>query len=277
MNQDLLSILIVNYNGENFLNNCINSIQENCQGIAFEILVVDNNSSDKSIDLLKKNFPEVKIIENNENLGFAKGNNIGVNRSIGNYILLLNNDTILLDPVLPAIEFFRKDPSVGIVGIKMLDEQNRFVASFGKFPRFYNFLKLSTLQINIKDMEVKKNPISLDWISGAFLLTTRPIWQQVNGLDASYFMYVEDMDFNKKVSELKKKSVFLPTLRFIHFGGFNKTREKQLISSYQIYVRKHKKGIDMWLSLMMLNLNLHIKKALKRILTRDDVKCDLRV
>lgn len=265
MNQDLLSILIVNYNGENFLNNCINSIQENCQGIAFEILVVDNNSNDKSIDLIKKNFPEVRLIENNENLGFARGNNIGVSQSNGNYILLLNNDTILLDSLLPAIELFRTDASIGIVGIKMLDEQNKFVASFGKFPRFYNFLKLSTLQINIKDMEVKKNPISLDWISGAFLLTTRPIWQQVNGLDASYFMYVEDVDFNKKVSELKKKSVFLPTLRFIHFGGFNKTREKQLIFSYQIYVRKHKKGIDMWLSLKMLNLNLHIKKALKRI------------
>ena len=264
MNQDLLSILIVNYNGENFLNNCINSIQENCQGIAFEILVVDNHSSDKSIDLIKKNFPEVKLIENNENLGFARGNNIGVSQSNGNYILLLNNDTILLDSLLPAIELFRTDTSIGIVGIKMLDEQNRFVASFGKFPRFYNFLKLSTLQIDIKDMEMKKNPISLDWISGAFLLTTRAIWQQVNGLDASYFMYVEDVDFNKKVQLLGKKSIFLPSIRFIHFGGFNKTRENLLRSSYKTYIRKHKKGIDRTMSLLMLNMNLFFKNVLNR-------------
>lgn len=265
MNQDLLSILIVNYNGENFLNNCINSIQENCQGIAFEILVVDNNSSDKSIDLIKKNFPEVKIIENNENLGFAKGNNIGVNRSIGNYILLLNNDTILLDPVLPAIELFRTDTSIGIVGIKMLDENNVITPSFGKFPLFYHFLKLSTLQINIQNIEYQEEPIVVDWISGSFLMTKREIWEHVGGLNESYFMYVEDVDFNKKVQLLGKKRIFLPSIRFVHYVGFNKSREKNLIESYKIYIRNHKNGIDMWLSLMMLNLNLHIKKALKRI------------
>lgn len=269
MNKNLLSIIIVNYNGEKFLLNCLSSVQENCKGIAFEIIVVDNNSIDKSVDLIKNNFPEVILIQNHENLGFAKGNNIGVNQSKGDLILLLNNDTILLDPIFPAIELIRNDASIGIVGIKMLDEQNKFVASIGKFPKFYNFIKLKTLQIDLSKIERRisgsqNQYIEVNWISGTFLLTTKEIWTQVKGLDESYFMYVEDVDFNKKVSALKKKSIFLSTLRFIHFGGFDKTRENLLRSSYKTYIRKHKKGIDLIASLLLLNMNLYFKNVLNR-------------
>jgi len=267
MRRDLLSIVIVNFNGENFLPDCIKSIHENCADIAFEIIVVDNNSNDNSVELIKKRFPEVNLIENHENHGFAKGNNIGVRQSNGNFILLLNNDTILLDPLFPALNLFKNDSSIGIVGIKMLDEQNRFIASFGKFPKFYNFLKLKTLQIDLSKIERKISAsqnqyIDVNWISGTFLITTKEIWTQVRGLDESYFMYVEDVDFNKKVSILKKKSIFLPTQRFIHFGGFNKSRENLLRSSYKTYIRKHKKGIDLRVSLLMLNINIFIKNIL---------------
>lgn len=270
MSRDLLSIIIVNFNGAKFLPDCIKSIHENCVNIDYEIIIVDNNSSDDSIELIKMNFPEVKLIENNENHGFAKGNNIGVRHCTGNYILLLNNDTILLDPLFPALELFQNDSSIGIVGIKMLDDQNRFVASFGKFPKFYNFLKLKTLQIDLVKIEQKISTepfkgIDVDWISGAFLITKKEIWEQVNGLDESYFMYVEDVDFNKKVQALKKKSVFLPSLRFIHFVGFNKTREKLLISSYMTYIRRHKKGLDLLASLLLLNMNLLFKRALSKV------------
>ncbi len=270
MKNKLLSIIIVNYNGEQFLRNCIESIHKNCQGIDYEIVIVDNNSSDKSVNLIKAEFPSVILIENKENDGFAKGNNIGVKNCRGKYILLLNNDTILLDNLKPAIDLIIEDSNIGIIGIRMLDEQDKFVASFGKFPKIYNFFKLSTLQIDMDEIKIRiisspKKPILVDWISGAFLLTTNQLWKQVGGLDEAYFMYVEDVDYNKKVQVLGKKSLLLPSLRFIHYVGFNKNREKQLIKSYKIYIRNHKKGIGLITSLFMLNFNLLIKIALKRV------------
>jgi len=262
----LLSIIIVNYNGENFLTNCINSIEQKCVDFTYEIVIVDNCSSDKSVQLIESNFPEVTLIKNKTNVGFAAGNNIGVKNSTGNYILLLNNDTVLLDDLKPAIDLIRNEDSIGIVGIKMLDGENRFTASFGKFPRFYNFFRLKTLEVDITKIEQVANTyIRVDWISGAFLLTTKQIWEQVNGLDESFFMYVEDVDFNKKVEGLGKISVFLSSVRFIHYIGFNKKREKLLISSYKTYIRNHKRGLDLALSLFMLSVNLFIKKALKRV------------
>lgn len=270
MNRRLLSIIIVNYNGEKFLNSCLHSVVEHCNNLDYEIILVDNNSTDSSLTGVEDISKSIKIVKNATNLGFAAGNNIGVKHSTGDFILLLNNDTILLEPISPAIELIRDDTSIGIVGIKMLDEQNRFVASFGKFPKFYNFIKLKTLQIDLVKIEHKifqapHKPIDVDWISGAFLITTKEIWQQVNGLDESFFMYVEDVDFNKKVLELNKKRVFLPSLSFIHFVGFNKSREKLLISSYKTYIRNHKKGIDLMASLLMLNINLFFKIILNRV------------
>jgi len=270
MKKIVLSIIIVNYNGEKYLENCIQSILKKCIDIDYEIIVVDNNSTDNSKEILRTNFPNIKLIKNKINQGFAKGNNIGVNHSTGEYILLLNNDTLLLDNLKPAIELLRNNQDIGIIGIKMLDGQNKFTASFGKFPKPPNFLKLKTLQIDLSEInqEISNSQteyIDVDWISGAFLLTTKEIWNQVNGLDESYFMYVEDVDFNKKVQALDKKSVFIPSLRFTHYVGFNKNREKLLINSYKIYIRKHKRGFNKWLSLFFLNINLFYKKVFKQI------------
>ena len=134
---------------------------------------------------------------------------------------MLNSEPILIliENIKPAIDLLDSNQEIGIIGIKMLDGQNRFTASFGKFPKPYNFLKLKTLQINLSEINQKISNsqteyVDVDWISGAFLLTTKEIWNQVNGLDESYFMYVEDVDFNKKVQALDKKSVF------IHFHLF---------------------------------------------------------
>lgn len=270
MNKKLLSIIIVNYNGAFFLENCINSIYESCKTFDFEIIIVDNNSSDNSIQIIEDKFPEAILIKSPANIGFAAGNNLGVNNSNAEFILLLNNDTVLLDNIYPAIELLQTREDIGIVGIKMLNAERNFVASFGKFPKVFNFFKLKTLHIDLTETEnkISKNPknfIEVDWISGAFLLTKKELYTQLDGLDESYFMYVEDVDFNKKVLNLDKKRVFIPALQFIHYVGFNKNREKLLIKSYKIYIRKHKKGIEKIFSLFLLNLNLLVKIILKRI------------
>lgn len=270
MKKDLLSIIIVNYNGIDFLNDCIHSVVEHCKNINYEIILVDNNSIDNSIQSIEKDFPEVILIKNKKNLGFAAGNNIGVRHSNGEYILLLNNDTLLVEDIKPILELLQTNRDIGIVGIKMLDGENKFTPSFGKFPKFYNFIKLKTLQVDLNKIKreilhSQTQYINVDWISGAFLLTKKSIWAQVNGLDESYFMYVEDVDFNKKVQALNKRIVFMHSKHFIHYVGFNKNREKLLINSYMIYIREHKKGVDRWLSLFLLKINLFYKKAFKRI------------
>ncbi|RLD39203.1 MAG: hypothetical protein DRI74_01565 [Bacteroidetes bacterium] len=265
-----LSIIIVNYNGEGYLKACFDSIYYHCKGFSFEIIVVDNNSSDKSVSIIETEYPNIQLIKNKKNTGFAAANNTGAAQAKGDFILLLNNDTLLIENIKPAIDLLDSNQEIGIIGIKMLDGQNKFTASFGKFPKPYNFLKLKTLQINLSEINQKISNsqteyVDVDWISGAFLLTTKEIWNQVNGLDESYFMYVEDVDFNKKVQALDKKSVFISSLRFTHYVGFNKNREKLLINSYKTYIRKHKRGFNKWLSLFFLNINLFYKKVFKQI------------
>ena len=119
-----LSVIIVNYNGGKYLKDCLEAIKNNLKDINYEIIIVDNNSNDDSIELLQANYnEEIILIKSSINLGFAKGNNLGVKKSNGKYVLLLNNDTILKNSIKLALNIFKKQ-DVGIVGIKMLGKKN---------------------------------------------------------------------------------------------------------------------------------------------------------
>jgi|TARA_B110000240_G_scaffold71342_1_gene81232 GT2 family glycosyltransferase len=262
-----LSIIIVNYNGEKFLKNCIDSIYENCTSEDFEIIIVDNNSSDNSISIIKEFYPNCILIESKENLGFAKGNNLGVKNCNGKFVLLLNNDTILLQEISPAFQELRKK-NVGIVGVKMLDCNKNYLTSVGKFPKSFSLIKFSLLEEKRREFvtgNFSNKNYFVDWVTGAFLLTTKKIWNQVNGLDEDYFMYVEDVDFCKKVSKINYKTVFLSTVSYIHFVGFNKTREIKLINGYKLYSSKHFNLVSSILAKICLNINYVYKKKVKDI------------
>ena len=117
-----LSIIIVNYNGKKYLNDCLSSIKTHCQGLMHEIIIWDNASSDNSIEFLEKNFKDdILLYKSNENLGFAGGNNAAAKYAKGKYLFLLNNDTILLNPLLPLINILEKDKEIGVLGAKMLN------------------------------------------------------------------------------------------------------------------------------------------------------------
>mgnify|MGYP001186408237 CR=1 FL=1 len=126
-----LSIIIVNYNGKHYLKDCLDSIANYCSSISNEIIIVDNNSSDGSQEYLKENYPGARLFEEKKNLGFGKANNLGVKNSKGDYILLLNNDTILLQDIIPVIEIAKRS-EVGAVGVKMLNGEQQYTASVGK-------------------------------------------------------------------------------------------------------------------------------------------------
>lgn len=271
MKKDLLSIIIVNYNGIDFLNDCIHSVVEHCKNINYEIILVDNNSIDNSIQSIEKDFPEVILIKNKKNLGFAAGNNIGVRHSNGEYILLLNNDTLLVDDLKPAIDLLKTDQTIGIIGIKMLDKSKQYRQSAGYFPSPLRLLKLKSMLIHSNGFDDgafdKSRPFfSVDWIEASLLLTRKKLWDELKGMDETFFMYAEDIDYCRRVSAMKKKNVYLPTLSYIHFGGFNVKRNKLLKKGLIHYVNKHFSGMRKWISRLNIELNFFVKEYVKKVI-----------
>lgn len=263
-----LSVIIINYNGISFLKDCFYSLNDNLQGIPFEIIVVDNNSQDMSCDYIKKNFPEVILIENKENLGFAKANNLGVKKAKGDTILLLNNDTILQDHLLPAIGTLYKKQENGIVTIKMVDGNKRYIPGVGRFPSPLRLLKISFLKDTRKVFKTGNFDevlYNVDWVSGAFMLVRKSDYELINGFDTDYFMYVEDVDLCKKMADIGKKCIFQSNLRYIHFVGFNKSREHLLLKGFEIYTSKHFTQIEYQIAKIMILINKFVKR-IKNIL-----------
>jgi GT2 family glycosyltransferase len=261
-----LSIIIVNYNGAKYLHDCLASVHKQCQGITYEIIIVDNQSTDKSLEIIDNNYPESILIRNTKNLGFAKANNIGVSKSNGKFILLLNNDTILEDNLNEIITFFKGNISglAGAMSIKMLGKNREYRKSVGYFPSSIRLLKLSSLYRNLGgfsngDFDPEIKIYDVDWIEGSFLLTTKEIWNLLNGLSESYFMYCEDIDFCKRIKQNGYKVLYAPFYSYVHYGGYNSGRQELLLESFNIYINRHKKGINRMLALYALKINKIIK------------------
>jgi len=264
-----LSIIIINYNGEEYLKSCIESIYSNCNSITFEIIIFDNNSIDNSADLIGQYFSEVKFIKHDKNIGFAKGNNKAVKSAKGEFILLLNNDTILTEDLFGIIKILEKNNNIGALGIKMLDKKKNYAPSAGKFPKPFKLWRISNLNYRSNEFKTGKfkddNFFKVDWVSGAFLLTKKSYWDKVKGLDEDYFMYVEDVDYCKKLTYINKITVFVPSISFIHFIGFNAKREARLIKGYFLYASKHFNKFEELIAKLCLYSNYAFKKAFKSI------------
>lgn len=258
-----LSVIIVNYNGVKYLKQCLDSLYEKLKGIAFEIIIIDNNSADNSCDYILKNYPQVVLIPSKENLGFAKGNNQAAKQAKGKYLLLINNDTIVLDSIFPVLECLKKDESIGVIGINMLNGNKDYLPAAGNFPNLKNMFQLKKLlQIDAEfaSGNFSKESYEVDWLGGSFLLLSKNTYSKIKGFDEDYFMYVEDVDFSKKIADLGLKRVFLPRYSYIHFVGFTKAKNPMLIKGYEIYLSKHFKGFDKVLVVAALKINKWVKK-----------------
>lgn len=245
----VLSIIIVNYNGKHFLADCLDSIAEHV-GCTYEIIIVDNASSDGSCEFLRKHYPEVQLIESKVNTGFTGGNNIGVKHAQGNVLLLLNNDTKLTrDISLLLCEF--EDPSLGVLGCRLFYGDGRQQYSFG-FDHAPMRLVLSWLglgsfsvapnlfrrsQINFSAYEIPHADVC--WVSGAFLMTPGALWEELDGLDESYFMYLEDVDYCRRVRSAGYRVAYSPKVEVIHYEGGGKAwlGGKALNNSMRSYIR----------------------------------------
>ena len=253
----MLSIIIVNYNVEHFLHQCLKSIEKATQNIVTEIFVVDNNSIDNSVSMLKNSFSYVNLITNNENQGFAKANNQAIKQAKGKYILLLNPDTILQENTLvETINFLEENQNAGGLGVKMIDGNGTFLPeSKRSLPTpsiaFYKIFGLSKLfpkskkfgQYHLNYMD--ENEIcEIDVISGAFFMTRRKIIETIGMLDESFFMYGEDIDLSYRIQQSGYKNFYFPKTSIIHYKGEStkKTSVNYIFMFYKamiIFVKKH--------------------------------------
>lgn len=258
-----LSVIIVNYNGQIYFKDCLNSLFNKLEGISFEIIVFDNNSTDNSCLFIKENFPQIILIESNVNYGFGKGNNEAVKHASGDFLLLINNDTIVLDNLTPVLNHLKSNDNIGVIGINMLDKEKRYLPAAGVFPNFNNMFLMKKL-LQIDDEFVKgtfsKSSYNVDWLGGSFLLLTKTLYNEIKGFDEDYFMYVEDVDFCKKIANKGKLRVFLPQYSYIHFVGFTKSKNPSLIKGYELYISKHFNGFEKPKVLAALKINKLVKK-----------------
>ncbi len=245
-----LSILIVNYNGLRFLNECFESIREHVE-CEYEIIMVDNASIDGSVEYVKKNHSNVKLIESEENLGFSGGNNLAAKFAQGEVLLLLNNDTCLLSSLNPAFVSFDHNPNLGVLGCRLFYGDGRLQTSFGyeHTPLRIVLSWLSTKNSNLFHREVMIGPEynvlqdNVAWVSGAFLMTRRKLWEELGGLDDNYFMYVEDVDYCKRVRNKGYHIQYIPDIEVRHYEGAGKIwigslALQRTMNSYQFFTRK---------------------------------------
>lgn len=256
-----LSIIIVNYNTYHLTKQTINSIITKKHSFKYEIILVDNASSDGSIESLKKEFSSLiskkvlKVFINDSNLGFAKANNIGIKNSVGKYVLLLNSDTEVKDDCLEmCLSEMNKDPNIGALGCKVVLPDGKLDHACKRgFPTpkasLYYLLKL-----------YKRNPIKygqydalhldenqtgqVDCLMGAFMLMPKAVLNEVGLLDEDFFMYGEDIDLCYRIKENNYKILYYPEAAIIHHkGGSSKKRRTKVIYDFHnamwIFYKKH--------------------------------------
>ncbi|MEX1002672.1 MAG: glycosyltransferase [Crocinitomicaceae bacterium] len=227
-----ISIIIVNYNVEFFLEQCLNSVFSALKGIEAEVFVVDNNSIDGSLDMLHAKFPQVKLIANKENVGFSRANNQALRLAEGKYHLLLNPDTIVEEDTFEkVIQFMDEHPEAGGLGVKMIDGKGNFLPESKRglpTPKdaFYKIFGLSRLFKRSRRFGryhltyLDKNEVhEIEILSGAFMLLRKEALDKVGLLDEDFFMYGEDIDLSYRIVLGGYKNYYYPKTRIIHYKG----------------------------------------------------------
>ena len=227
-----LSIVIVNYNVKFFLEQCLVSVFEASEGIDTEVWVVDNNSVDGSVSMVREKFPQVHLIANSDNPGFSKANNQALRQITGEYALLLNPDTLVeKDTFRKCIDFMESHPDCGGLGVKMINGEGRYLPESKRgFPSpevsFYKISGLIHLFPKSKRIaryylghlsEDETNEIEI--LPGAYLMIRKTVLDKIGLLDETFFMYGEDIDFSYRILLAGYKNYYLPSARIIHYKG----------------------------------------------------------
>jgi N-acetylglucosaminyl-diphospho-decaprenol L-rhamnosyltransferase len=240
-----ISIIIVNWNTPELLALCLNVIQATMKDLCYDIWVVDNGSTDRSVEIIRSQFPHVNLIENQRNLGFAGANNRAMSACRGRYMLLLNSDAFVTPGAVKTLfELAEREPKVALVGGQLLNLDGTFQAGYTEFPTLWReFMILSTLGRRLfgqaypsQHLPPGRGPSRVDYVEGACLLVRRSAWQAVGGLDEGYFMYAEEVDWCYRMHAAGWQVWYQPAARIFHVGsassrGRNTQREVDLYAS----------------------------------------------
>ncbi|MEI6174262.1 MAG: glycosyltransferase [Bacteroidota bacterium] len=280
-----LSIVIVNYNVKYFLEQCLHSVQNACNGLESEVFVVDNDSVDGSVKMVRDKFPDVFLIENKENKGFSAANNQAIRKSKGEYVLLLNPDTIVEDDTLrKVVDFMDEHPDAGGLGVKMLDGKGKFLPEskrglpypsvaffkvFGLSSLFPKSRMFSTYHLGYLD---KDKTHVVDVLAGAFMLLRKSVLNEIGLLDEDFFMYGEDIDLSYRITQAGYKNYYFPGTRIIHYKG-ESTKKGSLnyvfvfYNAMIVFANKHFSKENARAFSMMINFAIYFR-AFISILTR---------
>lgn len=242
-----LSVVIVNYNVRYFLELCLRSVKAAITDIDAEIIVVDNNSPDDSCEMISKLFPEVKLISNKENTGFSKANNQGVALALGEYVCILNPDTVVAeDTFTQLLSFAEIQQNLGIVSCKLIDGAGSFLPESKRYVPTPSIAIKKLLGISkgyyaseVHENDVAKVPVFV----GAFMLLSRKVYLEVGGFDERYFMYGEDIDLSYSVINVGYDNFYYGRTTIIHYKGESTLKDavyaKRFYGAMYLFYKKY--------------------------------------
>ncbi|WP_291131457.1 glycosyltransferase family 2 protein [Flavobacterium sp. UBA7682] len=244
-----LSVIILNYNVRYFLEQCVLSVQKALENIDGEIIVIDNHSSDDSCAMMKQRFPHIKLIENKENSGFPKGNNIAVREAKGDYLCILNPDTVVAEDTFEKIlntQYWQLN--TGIIGCKLIDGTGNFLAeskrgiptpwvAFTKIFGLYKMFPKSTLFNKYYAQHLAENQTGkVDILVGAFMIMKRELYNQLEGFDENCFMYADDIDLSYRALLLQKQNYYFHETTVIHYKGESTVKDATYMKHFREFM-----------------------------------------
>lgn len=256
----VVSVVIVSWNATKYLEECLASLAEARYPWPIEVIVVDNASSDDSPRMVQRLFPDVILIENPDNLGFSKANNIGIRHSTGQYVALVNSDVHVLRNCLEQlVKYLEAEPGAGMAGPKIIGGDGKQQNSHRGFPRLWNMLcravavdrllpGIPLFSGYLLRSSTLDSPTPVDILSGCFLVVRRSALDKIGLLDEAFFIYGEDMDWCRRFWRGHQRVVFVPAAESIHYGGASSANAPlrffvEMQRADLQYWRKHHSGI----------------------------------
>ena len=274
-----VSVVIVNYNSFDLLNQCIDSLIKFTKDVSYEIIVVDNNSTDGDVETITSRFNNIILIRNSANEGFAKANNKGVKFASGKYLLILNNDTLFVENTIKKIlDFVESIKKPTIIGCKLVNEDHSHQNSAYKFPLLMQhfaatffldkiFPQLDSINKYYIDIEEKKEPTIVDSVIGAFIFIPKETFNKLDGFDERFFFYHEDTDLCFRMKNNGGSVYYFSGTSMVHYGGGTTdnnlwfSMKNRFVSRIQ-FAQKHFNSLDKILFVMIEYIGIIIRVPL---------------
>jgi GT2 family glycosyltransferase len=247
-----VTVIIVNYNTTLLTTQCINSVYTHCRSNIFEIILIDNNSADRGIENITYQFPDLTLILNKENKGFGRANNQGIAIAKGEFVFLLNSDTLLHSDAIGFFVNYLRQPShkkIAVCGGELLDTEGKPATSFGNFPGLFQLVSslgfsyfyrsyyrrhLDTGVANY-DETIKE----VNYVSGAAMMIRVSVLKEVGAFDEDFFLFFEETELSYRIVKAGYKSVIIPEVKITHYeGGSSESSYKNYVRSRQLYYKK---------------------------------------